>query len=452
MPKDFKRTAIRLLGFCPEVSQGSPNFDLVSTATGTTTSIIVSTAGAGQNANLAGLAANFFNDLYVYFKSNTTTTALRGVFRKISATAFSAPTATLTVATLPAAPANGDTFILFAPLQASNPSMTVGYENLERDAFERLTLDPPTSNKGLKIASGSFDLEIFGIESSTSQDRLSQFMKALGSRTAAVATTVSGGSSTTTSIDVTSESGISVNDLVLINGEIRRVSAVNTGNITVTPALSSAPLDTNPVLKGERFVPYDSGHPSHTILHFRDTQLLAMMGCVFSASLEANFAENSKLSLSFEASDWSLTDDVDLDGIQTAKKTLPYIVGETFFGSTELCTNFLTFDLAQGFSTLRDSCAGQLKFITSRSASLGIVFRNKDATPKNTWEAQGTGGYLLVQIGNAANNAVGIVGYAQIQDPSEMTDVEGHEHYDASFGFRDDQDQDAAKKPCIFRF
>lgn len=452
MPKDFKRTAIRLLGFCPEVSQGLPNFDLVSTATGTTTTITVSTAGAGQNANLAGLAANFFNDLYVYFKNNTTTAALRGVFRKISATAFSSPTMTLTVATLPAAPVNGDSFILFAPLQASNPSMTAGYENLERDAFERLTLDPPSSNKGLKVASGSFDLEVFGIESGTAQDRLSQFLKAIGSRSAPVATTVSGGSSTTTSVDVTSEAGISVNDLVLINGEVRLVSAVTAGNITVAPALSSAPANTNAVLRGERFLPYDDGHPSHTILHFRDTQLLAMMGCVFTASLEASFAQNTKLSLSFEGSDWSLTDDVNLDGIQTAKKTIPYVVGETFFGSTELCTNSFNFDLAQGFSTLRDSCAGQLKFVTSRAASLGVVFRNKDATPKNTWEAQGTVQALFAYVGNAANNAFAVSGYAQIQDPSEMTDVEGHEHYDASFGFRDDQDQDEARKPTFFRF
>lgn len=452
MPKDFKRTAIRLLGFCPEVEQGKANFDLVSTATGTTTSITVSTAGAGQNANLAGLEANFFNDLYVYFKSNTTTAALRGVFRKISATAFSAPTATLTVATLPAAPANGDTFLLFAPLQASNPSMTAGYENLERDAFERLTLDPPSSNKGLKVASGSFDLELFGIEASTSQDRLSQFMKALGSRTAPASTTVSGGSSTTTSIDLTSEAGFAVNDLVLVGGEIRRVASVTTGNIVVSPALSAAPIDTTPVLRGEKFTPYDSGHPSHTILHFRDTQLLAMIGCVFSGSIEATFAENSKLSLSFEASDWTLTDDVDLDGIQTAKKTLPFVVGEVFFGTTELCANSINFDLAQGFSTLRDSCAGQLKFVTARAASLGIVFRNKDAAPKNTWEAQGTSAQLFAYVGNAANNAVGIAGNAQIQDPSEMTDVEGHEHYDATFGFRDDQSAESANKPVLFRF
>lgn len=452
MPKDFKRSAIRLLGFCPEVSQGLPNYDLVSTATGTTTSITVSTAGAGQNANLAGLTADFFNQLYVYFKNDTTTAALRGVYRKITATAFSTPTATLTVDTLPAAPVNGDTFILMAPMQASNVSVSVGYENLERDAFERLTLDPPTSNKGLQVVSGSFDLEIFGIESGVALDRMSQFLKCIGSRTAAVATTVSGGSSTTTSIDVTSEANISVDDLVLINGEVRRVTAVTTGNITVAPALSAAPANTDPVLRGEKFVPYDSGHPSHTILHYRDTQMIAMMGCVFTASLEAAFAQNTKLSMSFEGSSFSLTDDVNLDGIQLSKKTLPYIVGDAFFGSTELCANSINFDLGQGFSTLRDLCAGQLKFVTSRSASLGVVFRNRAATPKETWEAQGTGGYLIAQVGNAANNAFAVTGYGQIQDPMEMSDVEGHEYFDASFGFRDDQDQTSPRKPKLFRF
>jgi len=60
-------------------------------------------------------------------------------------------------------------------------------------------------------------------------------------------TTVSGGSSTTTVVDVADASGISAGDSVVISGQLRRVSAVDTAstpdNITITPALSAAPAN-----------------------------------------------------------------------------------------------------------------------------------------------------------------------------------------------------------------
>jgi hypothetical protein len=60
-------------------------------------------------------------------------------------------------------------------------------------------------------------------------------------------TTVSGSGSTTTVVDVVDASGISVDEAVVIGGQLRRVTAVDTAstpdNITVTPALSSAPAN-----------------------------------------------------------------------------------------------------------------------------------------------------------------------------------------------------------------
>lgn len=463
MGQDFKRTLIRLLAFTPEASQGTPNY-VFEASGGTGTTVTLSTSSVNQhNSRLASFTPDFFNELYVYFKSNTTTSALQGKFYKISDSARVTTTVTLTTSeTMAATPASGDIFYVFAPLQASNVSINVGKENLSRAAFERLTLDPPSSNKGLSVVSGSFDLEFWGLEQENGSgdtprpDRLSRFLEAIGSQRRIAGTTVSGSGSTTTVVDVTSAASLQEGDYVMINGEVRRVTAVDTAstpdNITVSPALSSAPSDTTEVFVGEITTPYDSGHQSHTILHYRDSQLVECHGCLFSVSIKADFAQNISLSCEFDAEDFAITDDLVFDGIQSEQKTLPYIEGETFFGSTELCANSVNFTLNHGRQTLRDSCVGQRVFVTSRDAMLQVIFRNKDATPKNTWEANGTKDWVLSQIGNSAGDAVAFAGYAQIQDPVSLSDVEGHEFYDVSYGFRDDQDSSTARKPLLLRF
>lgn len=78
-------------------------------------------------------------------------------------------------------------------------------------------------------------------------------------RYAANSTTVSGGSSTTTGVDVVDASGYTANaSVVLIDGEARLVTAVDTAatpdRITVSPALSSAPSDTVAVTGVDSYV------------------------------------------------------------------------------------------------------------------------------------------------------------------------------------------------------
>lgn len=74
--------------------------------TGSTTTSIVTSA-----CSPAGAAADQFKGRVVIFSNTTTTTSLRGAAALISASSNSA-TPTLTVSTLPASPASGDTFII----------------------------------------------------------------------------------------------------------------------------------------------------------------------------------------------------------------------------------------------------------------------------------------------------------------------------------------------------
>lgn len=462
MSDAFKRTALGLVGFCPELTQGTPNWKFVANG-GSGTTATLDTGGAQHNAALAAMGDDFLNELWIYFKSDTTTSALRGKCYRISDSARSTTTVTLTTpSAMAASPASGDVFYVFAPIKASEVQVTPATENLAR-TFERQTLDAPSSLKGLKTCSGSFKLELEGLEQENGNgdtprpDRLSRFLECIGDRRSVAGTTVSGGSSTTTQVDVTSAASLQAGDLVMISGEIRRVTATDTAatpdNITVSPPLSAAPADTTEVFVAETYTPADTGHRSHTMLFLRDTQLTEVRGCVFSVSAEASFGQPAMLSCEFDAGIWDMEDTFTLDGQQSTKKAIPYIQGESHFGTTEICTNSLNFAFGHGRQQLRDTCENSSFYVTSRDSTCQVVFRNKDAVPKETWEGAGTFDYLLCAVGNAAAAAAALCGKAQIQDPASASDVEGHQYWDATFGFKDDQtDYASPTKPVLARF
>ena len=69
------------------------------------------------------------------------------------------------------------------------------------------------------------------------------------------ATTESGGTSTTTRVDVVASGGAAVNGCALVNGELRRITAVDSvgTDVVVTPALSAAPGSGDVVAFGDSF-------------------------------------------------------------------------------------------------------------------------------------------------------------------------------------------------------
>lgn len=468
MSDAFKSSKIGLLGFCPEVSQGTPNWDL--TADGginTTTKILVdNTSGVTHNNALAAMADSHLNYLQVFFREDTATAALQGKVYKVGLTSRATTIVTLNITeTMAAAPAATDRFVVFAPLPASDVSISSGYENLSRGEFERQTLDKAASCKGLKITSGSFKFDYTGLEQENGNgdtprfDRTSQLLRAVGVRSSVAGTTISGGASPDgANLDFTDASALNVKDWVLIDGEAARIVSIDTGatpdRVVVEPALpKGSPAAATEVFIGEVFTPDDSGHQSHTVLSLRDTQLMEVIGCVFSFGVSGAFGGLLEGTAEFDGDSWDMQDSYSLDGAQSTKGCLPFVVGRSAFGSTSIPLNSFEFSLGHGRQQLRDVMAGQRHFITSRDSTMKCVFRNIDVVPKETWEANGTQALLLIQVGNAAGNCVVFGGNAQIQDPSESSDVEGHSYWDATFAFVDNQSNaDASHKPQLVRF
>lgn len=457
--------AVSLLAFCPEVVQGTPNYSCTADggANSGTAITIDTTTGATQNDNLAAVTANKFQGLMVYFLPNTATAALRGKAYPISAS--SAPAAnivTLTVATMAATPAGTDTFYILGPLPADSVSISAETEDLPRD-FARLTLDAPSAVKGLTKASGSFGLELPGLVTTLGNgatpalDRWSQLLELLGTRRAVAGTTVSGGGSSTTVVDVTSAASFAVGDLVMIGGEVRRITAINTAatpdNITITPALSAAPADTTVVYQSETITPYDTGHGTATLLWIEDDRLVVVQGAVLNFKMAAQFGQKLAGSVEFDGewatSQWS--DGSTLGGYQADKSPIPFVAGEIHFGTTKLNVNNFEFDLGHDRQELRDTSAGIRFFTRARAAQSKVVFRYTAKTPKTTWENAGTQARLLATIGNAAGSAVGVTHDAQVLSAAD-SDVNKTAYWDVMFRAYDDQDAADAVKPRIFRF
>lgn len=125
-----------------------------------------------------------------------------------------------------------------SPFRLDNPAHVDG-----KDAVEwQLSVHLSGVASGDRLVSG-------GATTERSHDVLLKHL--FGRRYAAVGTTVSGSSSTTTSVDLTSATGRKVGELILIGHHVRRITAISSNTVTVSPALPSGPADTT-VVRGSR--------------------------------------------------------------------------------------------------------------------------------------------------------------------------------------------------------
>lgn len=459
--------SIGQIAFCPEIVQGTPNYSFTADGGGNTTTAVTidTTSGVTQNDNIAAIIAEFFQGLQVYFLPTTATAALQGKAYNISAqTAPAANIVTLTVDTMPSAPAASDVFYVIGALPAEKVVPDTSTDNLPRD-FHRLTLDPPSSVKGLSRASGSLSLECPGLNTtlgsgvSPVKDRISVFLETFyGSRSAIPGTAVSGSGSTTTVVDVVDASNYAVNDVVVIDGQARRVTAIDTAstpdNITLHRALSSAPADATVVYSTERFEPADTGHGTGTLLFLTDDRLIVIYGCIGSVKFTAPYGDFVKMMFDFNG-EWSPSqtqDGASLGGYQMNKDPIPFInTANCDFGGTSLAVNALEFDTGSASTDIKDTDAGVRYFIRERKATCKTVFRYQNKTPKTTWENSGTKARLLACAGSGAGDMIGFEGWAQIGDPISATEVNQTGYWDANFNFFDDQDANDATKPRIIR-
>lgn len=452
-----------LLAFNPEVTAGTPNWSFTATG-GSGTTVTVDTASGNTHDNAISSAADdFFNGLQVYYLDSTSTSALQGQVYDISDFAVSGGTATFTVDTQAATPSSGDVFYVFGALKASEVSVETAPEDLPRE-FVRQTLDPASSEKGLEITSGSFNFEMPGLltpsadGSAPGLDRMSQFLTCIGARSTSAGEAVTGSSSTTTQVDVTDASTFSVGQHVLINNQVRKVTAVDTAstpdNIIVSPALSAAPAASDVVYTGETFTPDDTGHRTHTMLFLTDDRLIDVPGCAFSIKFMVDqFGALSMGEAEFDAGAYTYQDAVSLDASQTTKKAIPFTsTGGCHWGSNVLAVNSFEFDLAHGRQELRDTSANLRYDVRERAATCSVTLRDTTKAVKDDWEANKTQAHLIIACGNSAGACVAVAGNAQVQSAG-ANNINDTRYWDATFAFVDDQtDAATPQKPLLVRF
>jgi len=460
--------AIGLAGFCPELVQGTPNYNFTADggANSGTAVTIDTTSGATHNNNIASITAEKFQGLQIWFPPTTATSALQGKAYNISAQ--SAPAAnivTLTVDTMAATPAGTDVFWILGVLPIEKTMPDVKTAGLPRD-FMRLTLDPASSIAGLSDASGSITFEAFGLNTTLGdgvtpvKDRLSVFLETFyGTRTAASGTAVSGSGSTTTVVDVADASGFAVGQVVVISGEARKITAIDTAstpdNITLHRALSAAPADTTVVYGSEHFEPVDTGHATGTLFFLADDSLITIYGAIGSVKFSAPFGEIVKCSFDFNG-EWDpsqMTDAASLGGYQLAKSPIAFTsTPNVDFNTTELATNAIEFDTGSASVDIQDTEAGGKRFfIRERKAMVNLKFRYKNRTPKYTWEANKTKAYLLACAGTGAGDMIGFGIDGHIPEPASMSEVNATRYWDAQFQHYDDQTANDAQYPRIIR-
>lgn len=470
MANDFKLSKIGRFFITPELNQGESLFSAAGlSASGGTTTTATFAAGSSVAAlyptgGSAALWADLLNGCYVYFLPSTTTSALQGKAYRITDTVWAADVLTLTTETMASAPASGDVCYVLGIPAAKNVSFSFGKENLSREDVVRDYLDKPSSVKGLSMVSGSFDLEPIGLENELGDgdshvfDVYSHIFEGFGSRDVILGTAVAGGDwGSTTTGDVTGSSGLSVGDFVMIGGEVRKVTAVSVGatdTITITPALSSAPVNGTEVYGCEKYTAYDSGHRAFTIGYLMDDQLVVCKGALISLGISGEFGQIGSLPVEFDAEEFEIVDSATLGGELSPNKPIVFIAGYANFNATELCLASMEFSVGHGREELRDICEGKRFFITARDSTFSCSLRDKNKNPKTSWEALGTQALLLAQYGNAPKYCIAVAfNNAQIQEPSSLSDKNGILYYDLSFAPVNDGDDDTEENaPLLLRF
>jgi len=479
MAGNYKRAALGLIGFVPEVNQGYSPFEQTSKSSGnTTTSLkveVTSSTSALYPADLADATArqnylaDYFNGLSVYLPDSEE-------HAYITDTAYVEASTELTLTITPALAAARDsaTFYIFGRLPATS-DFTIGKENLSRLDFRRGSWTPPSNLKGLSQVEGSLESEILGLETpiagtggTPTLDRYSHLLAAIGTRSAHAADSVGSGSTTTTINLSTSEANVfSAGDAVLIEGQVAYVTEATESpsgdTIIISPPLSSTPTSGEDFHAGEKFTPDDTGQLTLTVVELIDDQLFQHKGCVINLSLASQFSQTLTLTVEATGEDFALTDSFSIAGNipLASKNTTPpapikFVQGRAFFGTTELDVSNVDFNYNIERSVVRDTgdadTASQTVIVTGRAASAGVSFRNKAKTFKDTTEANGTQSRLLLQFGAEAGNAIAIIGNAQPSDPATYGDNEGISTYDATFAFVDDEVATSYNKAFFYRF
>lgn len=454
MSGSFKRKMIGLIALFKQIVEGTTDFRRTATG-GTSTTVVDSSLSSSSDYN------DVYNGYTVRFRDNTTTTALRG--KSYTVTDYAGATGTFTFAALDDTPVSGDTFDVYLQVRAEQPSLTTAPEDIESNV-ETLTYERTSAQKGLEGCSISFAVELAGLETTRTKaqgstdalDAIDQLLKGvLGTRTVGEGTQVSGGSSTTTQIDVDDASVFAVGDLVMINNQVRRVTAVDTGstpdNITVHKALSAAPADNDEVYAAVSYKSVEDGHDAWQVLVLMDDQLAILNGVRFNVKGSAEFGNAVMLNLEGQGSSYEYADSFAMAQKLPTGRKIPVKAGACDFGGTALGVQSFEFDFGHTVEVVKDTEAHVAK-VVDRVSTGKAKFRNTIKTAKETWELTGTIAQMLIQAGNAAGAACAVDARAQFKSITHGDAFNIH-YLEGEFQQRDDHtDPNTSEKMVLARF
>jgi len=446
MAGNLKLKNIGTLFFCPEVTQGTANYDNTTTALGTSTTAIV--AGLGGSDDM-------FIGLQMYFYSGANAGRLVTITDYVSSTG----TFTFTPAdggSALSAVASGEKFTLGSILPNAVPTVNGTTKSLTRE-WESDTLDKPSDLVGLSESTVSAEVHIGGLESSAGDgidapvDRFTRFLEMIGEVDSGTGTKIASNWSSATSGSVSSIAGLSVNSPIMVNNEVAIIDTISGTTITVHPAFSSNPQANDVVYAGQTFTPDDTGHLSCTFCHVRDDQLFIATGVVGNFKTSGAFNDLFKFTFDGQGDGWDVEDSYsDIDGIQSSVKPIALISARVHFGDTTLWCNSMDFDFGHGIENLEDCNAGVQKLITTRASVASVTFRNANKTALTTWNKEKTKGTLVIQAGGSPADCVVLYGDVQIVSV-EDADYGGVRGYKASLKFYDDRQSLTASKPRLAR-
>lgn len=456
MGDSFKRVNLGVLAFVHEAVEGISNFEVAATGT----------SGGGSEDTIIASVDDSVDDEFigyqVYIKT-ATNTANEGQVRTI--TDYSAISGFTLDSALPAVTTTGDVFYMFSFLPAKSVSPDIQIEMLERE-FETLSYDKPCMVPGLKTWTLSADVEVPGLESPSDSatqpgiDRFSNFLQVIGKRSAPAGNTVGAGA-TMSNIPLSDANEFEVGSLVQINGEVRVVSAVNTGpdSIDVKPDLTNTPTAGTVVYSAECFTPAETGHRSVTFICVKDDQLYLMKGGKVSISGTFNWGTLAMLSFEADGTEWDIIDSFDaFGGFHSANKAPAVVKGAALFGLDEpegvLLASEVEWDISHTREETRDSGvggAGNIFKITDRNSTIRIKERTANATTFVRLE-NGTFAELLAYAGEGPGSTLAIYGQGQYESVS-ISDSAGIVAYDGQLRQVDNHTEaDKAYKLLFCRF
>lgn len=260
-------------------------------------------------------------------------------------------------------------------------------------------------------------------------------------------TVVSGSGSSTTVVDVSDATGISVGSMVMIGGEARYVTAKDTAatpdNITVTPALTGAPANATVVYASSWCVTSDADPGTITIIAKGDGYLYRFLGCKGDVKVvETDGQKRPMFEFTFQVDTFDTTEPSGtFPSLPTVDDVRTLTSSPFYWGSTKTASMGWTFDsartLAPRIST--EGTQGRSGFDVTDEAPVASFKPYRASAFATDYEAE-TERSALFQGGATAGRAFAIYAHkAQISEFPAEADISGVVGHDVKLEIHEPQ-------------